>query len=185
MSTGPGGTGPATGAGSNSPSAAAGTPVRAAAAASTVDPAKYGGYKDPTDALEKVGAAFNDWSAYLTTTSLQMCYAVIAGDWIIYQKVDAMRKSPFAKWSMTAVMVALLVNVSASFIMSELHKRRYKYAEDDANRWRDLFIKCAGTSDPFPYTKMIERVGFVTRIIKFVLPLAGGVLLIIGAWKGK
>jgi hypothetical protein len=42
-----------------------------------------------------------------------------------------------------------------------------------------------GTSDPFPHTKTIEWVGFVTRIIKFVLPLVGGVLLIIGAWKGK
>ena len=91
----------------------------------------------------------------------------------------------FAKWSMTVVMVALLVNVSASFFMSWLHMRRYKYAEEDAGRWRDLFIKCAGTRDPFPYTKLIEWVGFVARIFKFVLPLAGGVLLIVGAWKGR
>jgi hypothetical protein len=72
-----------------------------------------------------------------------------------------------------------------SFAMRWLHMRRYKYAEDNADRWRDLFVKCAGTSDPFPHTKTIEWVGFVTRIIKFVLPLVGGVLLIIGAWKGK
>jgi cytochrome bd-type quinol oxidase subunit 2 len=150
-----------------------------------VAPAKYGGYKDPTDALEKVGAAFNDWSGSLTTTSLQMCYAVIAADWIIYQKVDAIRKSTYAKSSMTTVMVALLVNVIASYAMSELHKSRYKYAEEDTDRWYNRFIECAGTPDPFPYTKLIERVGFWTRLLKLLLPLVGGALLIAGAWKGK
>jgi cytochrome bd-type quinol oxidase subunit 2 len=184
MSTGPVGTVPAPAAASPSP-AAAGIPVAPAAPSSVVAPAKYGGYKDPTDALEKVGAAFNDWSGSLTTASLQMCYAVIGANWIIFQKVGAIRGSWFAKLSMTAVLVALLVNVTASYLMSWLHKGRYKYAEDNADRWRDLFIKCAGTSDPFPYTKWIERVGSVTRLLKFLLPLVGGVLLIVGAWKGK
>jgi hypothetical protein len=142
---------------------------------------KIGGYANPSAALKEVGEAFNAWSANLASTSLQMCYALVAANWLVYGSMKAIISSRWSILSLLSVFVALAVNLATSFVMTELHRCRYKYAEDVPDRWVSEFNKYSGTSDPWPYTATIEAVGLVTRLMKLLLPVVGGLFLLVGA----
>ena len=42
-----------------------------------------GVYDSAEDALNELFESFNYWSSQVTTTSVQMCYAVIGANWVL------------------------------------------------------------------------------------------------------
>ena len=61
---------------------------------------------------------------------------------------------------------------------SEEHRKLYESAESDSRRWKREF------DDPdehFPVTEQMVTIGYVSRGIKVLLPIAGAGFLFIGA----
>jgi hypothetical protein len=139
-------------------------------------------YATPEDALKKVFEEFGYWTGRLTDTSLQMCYGLIAANWLIFgSSVDGILHSPWAKWSLISVMFALATSVIGAWFLSETLRRRVIYGECDPGRWRQEFQAATGKQVAWPFTEAINRVGGWTRTIKAACTLTGGVLLIVGA----
>jgi hypothetical protein len=141
-----------------------------------------GAYEDSIEALKGVGEAFNAWSGSLTSTSLQLCYALVGANWVVFGSMAAILSSVWAKLSLLSILLAIAVNVIVALVMTELHRRQYRYAEEKVDRWEAEFKAYASTSHPWPFTKSIEAVGAVSRWMKLLLPLIGGILLGIGAY---
>jgi hypothetical protein len=141
-------------------------------------------YENPGKALEAIVCAYDAWSGSLTNTSLQMCYAVVAGDWLIFGSIDSIRKNHWAIWSLSMVLAALSVNMISAWFMSEWLRKTLENAECD-NDWEKKFTDAAGKRDPFPFTKRIEFTTTALRFVKMICPLMGGLLLILGAWHLK
>lgn len=143
------------------------------------------GYESPEKALKYVGDEFNYWSGKLTDSSVQLCYALIGANWVVFKSVADIQKSRCAEWSLTVVMLTLALNVITSWLASENMRLRYEYAECDTDRWEKEFHAEKGKRSAWPFTAFGERLGKATRLIKFLLPLVSGFLLIIGAWLKK
>ena len=50
-----------------------------------------GVYDSAEDALKELFGAFNYWSSQVTATSVQMCYAVIGANWVVFTSVGNIR----------------------------------------------------------------------------------------------
>jgi hypothetical protein len=135
----------------------------------------------PRKTYERIGAEFDHWTGKLTDTSLQMCYALIGANWVVFGSVNNILKSNWAKFSLLMVMLTLMSNVLASWWASEQHRKRLEYAEADPLRWTTEFNNAVGKRTPWPFTKTMERVGYWTRQIKGAFPIIGAILLMIGA----
>lgn len=142
---------------------------------------EIGLYKAPADAQKAVAGAYDYWSGNLTTSSLQMNYALIAANWIIFGSVNGMLASIWSKWSMLLVLIALVVNVLGSWILSGMLRSRTFYAESDYQRWMTEFDNARGKQTSWPFTTGIDGVGKWMRRIKATLTIASGICLIIGA----
>jgi hypothetical protein len=140
-----------------------------------------GAYKEPVEALKGVGEAFNAWSGSLTSTSLQLCYALVGANWVVFGSIKEILKSEWAKLSLLSILIVIAANVVVALLMTELHRRQYRYAEEEVDRWKAEFEKYASTSHPWPFTRTIEVVGAVSRWVKAIFPLIGALLLGIGA----
>jgi hypothetical protein len=149
-------------------------------AASGVPPT-VGLYKDPKEASAAVSSSYDYWSGNLTTSSLQMNYALIGANWIIFGSVNGILGSFCAKWSMLLVLLALVVNVVGSWILSEVLRKRIFYAEENYPRWGKEFEVARGKKDPWPFTNAIDNIGRWMRWIKATLIIASGIFLIVGA----
>src|SRR5207247_6737303 len=68
-------------------------------------------HETPQKALEEVGNQFNHWSGKLTENSLQMCYALIGANWVVYGSVGQILQSQWAKLSLLMVILTLAINV--------------------------------------------------------------------------
>jgi len=55
-----------------------------------------GTYKSSTDALKETKTAFDYWSGQVTATSLQMCYGLIAANWVVFGSVGNILHSGYA-----------------------------------------------------------------------------------------
>jgi hypothetical protein len=144
-------------------------------------PANSGAYQDPAAALKDIGEAFNFWSGSLGSKSLQICYALIGANWVVYGSTQGLLQSGWAILSLLSILCALAQNILVAFVMAELHRTRYAYAEKDKDRWADEFTKFAGTSHAWPFTRTIEVVGILSRWLNFLLPTFGALFLFIGA----
>ncbi len=142
---------------------------------------KTGFYDSPRKALEEVGGYYKGWSAKLTEASLQMCYALIGANWVVFGTVGHILESNFAKLSLLMVMLTLGINVIGAWILSESMRMRFDWAEGHCTEWQQQFDNAAGQRDPFPFTRFHESVGFWMRQIKAIFPLIGAILLIVGA----
>jgi hypothetical protein len=138
-------------------------------------------YETAQDALKKVADAYDYWSGRLTETSAQMCYALIGANWVVFQSVNGILQSAWAKLSLLMVLLALASSVVGSWWLSESLRRRVGYGEADNMRWEKEFQDARGKSVDWPFTSSIDRVGFLTRQIKAGFTLLGGILLIVGA----
>jgi hypothetical protein len=145
---------------------------------------KTGVHETPQKALEKVGSEFDHWSGKLTETSLQMCYALIGANWVVFGSVDKILVNNFAKWSLFMVLLTLGCNVVGAWILSESIRNRFEWAEGHSDQWDKAFKDAVGERVPFPFTKFHESMGFWMRQIKGLFPIVGGLLLLIGAiWR--
>jgi hypothetical protein len=144
-------------------------------------PVAKGGYASASEALKSLGASFNTWTTSLTATSIQMCYAVVGADWIVFSPLANLRKNHWAIASLCCVLAAITVNLITAYMMSEWHRLRYGYAESDWGRWQREYEVNSGIKSSWPASCGMEVVAAVTRFLKFGLPLAGGILLAIGA----
>jgi hypothetical protein len=147
-------------------------------------PVKEGLYASPNDALKTVADSYNYSSGKLTDLSLQMCYALIGANWAIFGSkngVNGILGSFWAKWSMLLVLLALVSNVVAAFVLSQLLENRVDYAESDNPRWVTEFDKSSGKHVAWPFTNAINNTGKAMRWMRTALTIAAGVCLIIGA----
>jgi len=142
---------------------------------------KIGVHETQQKALEKVGSEFEYWSGKLTETSLQMCYALIGANWVVFGSVGGILNSDLAKWSLLMVMLTLASNVIGTWCLSESIRRRFEWAEGHEADWKTQFDDAVGKRVPFPFTTFHESVGFWMRQIKAVFPLIGAIFLIVGA----
>jgi hypothetical protein len=122
-------------------------------ASSEVPDASKGAYKSAQEALDAVAKAFNDFSGSVTSTSLQMCYALVAGIWLVFGSVKGILGSGFAMLALFFVLSALMVNLLGAWVMSEWMRVRFGRAEADSPRWQREFRESAGTRSPWPFTR--------------------------------
>lgn len=138
-------------------------------------------YACPEDALKKVVSEFEYWTAKLTDTSLQMCYALIGANWVIFGSLNGILGNVWSKFSLILVLLALASNVIGAWLLSESLRRRISYAELDERRWKDEFLEIAPHDVAWPFTDAIQNTGKYMRWIKVVFTLSSGGLLIVGA----
>lgn len=149
------------------------------AAAEVIPPEGF--FKTPADAYQRVGSEFDYWSGKLTDTSLQMCYALIGANWVVFGSVGNILKSNWAKFSLLSVMLTLAINLWGSWYASTLHIRIIDRADDNRARWAKDF-EAAKTRDPhWPFTGFMAKLGVWMRRAKGALPLIGALLWLIGA----
>lgn len=142
---------------------------------------KTGLYSTPEEALKKVSSEFEYWTGKLTETSLQMCYAVIGANWVVFGSVGGILQSDWAKSSLLLVVVALGSNVIGAWMLSESLRKRVEYGEGNATKWTEEFEDAAGKDLPWPFTERIQNIGKYMRWIKAASALASGVCFIVGA----
>jgi hypothetical protein len=138
-------------------------------------------YASPAEALKKVGSEYEYWSGKLTETSLQMCYALIAANWVVFGSMNGILNSPWAKLSLLMVILALASNIVGAWLLSSALRKRVDYGEADNARWVEEFGKYVGVDSQWPFTETIDGIGRWMRGIKAGFTLASGVLLILGA----
>lgn len=138
-------------------------------------------YSSPGEALKKVASEYEYWSGRLTETSLQMCYAIIGANWVLFGSMNRILTNVWAKYSVFMVMVALGTNIIGSLALSETLRKRIDYGENDKDRWKKEFDESSQQSSPWPFTSGIDNVGRLMRIIKGVFTLLAALLMIIGA----
>jgi len=143
--------------------------------------AKSGVHETSRKALERVGSEFDHWSGKLTETSLQMCYALIGANWVVFGSVGGILNSGWAKLSLLMVMLTLSSNLIGSWWASEAHRKQFEYAEENPTRWESEFEEAKGKRTAWPFSDNMESVGRGMRRIKVSFPLIGGLLLVIGA----
>src|SRR5664280_261599 len=135
-------------------------------------------YESPQDALKKVSSEFGYWTGNLTDTSLQMCYALIAANWLVFGSVNGILHSRWARLSLFIVLLALASSVVTAWVFSESMRKLIDYAESDTDRWEKEFKQAAGKKVPWPFTKRMEIIGIWSRWVKAGLTLLSGALLI-------
>jgi hypothetical protein len=148
---------------------------------SALDLGKKGVHETPQKALEAVGSEFNHWSGKLTENSLQMCYALIGANWVVYGSVGQILQSQWAKLSLLMVILTLAINVIGAWYMSESLRLRFEWAESHSPEWEKQWRDAAGVHTAFPFIAAHEKAGFWLRQVKGSLPLVSGLFLIIGA----
>ncbi len=144
-------------------------------------PAARGLYESPQAALQKVSSEFEYWTGKLTETSLQMCYALIGANWVVFGSVNGILHSLWAKWSIVLVLLALASNVIGAWVMSSMLRRQISFGEGQSEKWAQEFKDAAGKDIAWPFTNAIQNTGKWMRGIKATFTLASGLCLIIGA----
>lgn len=138
-------------------------------------------YDSAEDAVKEIAGAFNYWSEQVTSTSVQMCYAVIGANWVVFGSVGHILQNPWAIASLIVVLLALTFNMISSLGFAEWMRRRFNWADQHRDAWQKQFEKEKGKHSQWPYSKQIDNTSIVLRYVKVLLPLAGGTLLIVGA----
>jgi hypothetical protein len=140
-----------------------------------------GTYKSSTDVLKELKTAFDYWSGQVTATSLQMCYGLIAANWLVFGSVGNILHSGYAVASLLLVMLALAFNMVSAYGLAEYMRSRFGYAVSDPDRWEAEFQQEKIKPTTWPYSNWTQGASIASRAIKIILPLASGVCLIIGA----
>ena len=138
-------------------------------------------YSTPEDALRKVSSEFEYWTGKLTETSLQMCYALIGANWVVFGSVGGILRNNWAKSSLVMVLLALASNVIGAWVLSESLRERVAYGERNATQWTVEFQQAIGKDVAWPFTNAIQNTGKYMRWIKAGFTLVSGICLIVGA----
>jgi hypothetical protein len=81
---------------------------------------------------------------------------------------------------MAAVMLSLGITLIGIKYLTEAHRKRIAYAEENNERWTREYHESFGRSVPWPYTKGIEKGARFLRACRTYLPIIGGVLFLVG-----
>jgi hypothetical protein len=138
-------------------------------------------YNSSRDALKEVGTAFDYWSGQVSSTSLQMCYALIAANWLIFGSIGKILSYKSAAWSLITVLATIAFNLVSSYALAEWLRCRFGHAESDRKQWEKEYQEEKHKPSVWPYTKNIERASITIRAVRAFLPLIGGGLLIVAA----
>lgn len=135
-------------------------------------------YASPAEAAKEVRTDYLYWTGKLTDSSFELSVALIAANWAVFG--ERLVQNVWAKLSIFLVLLGLAISLLGAKRMSELHRVRMDYSEEAPERWRREYEAAHGQRVSWPFTDEIERLGFVLRLTKTWLPLAGGLLLLIG-----
>jgi hypothetical protein len=138
-------------------------------------------YSSADKALEKVQETYDYWSGKLNDITMQMAFALIGANWAIFGNLNGILGNPWAKWSILAVLFAMVANVGAALALSQLTRRRVRYAESNLRRWKTEYQSSTGQDVAWPFTDLINGVGTTMRWARALLIAGSGVCLIIGA----
>jgi hypothetical protein len=134
-----------------------------------------------SEALKKVCSEYEYWSGRLTETSLQMCYAVIGANWVVFGSLNGIFGNPWAKFSLLMVILALATNIVGAWMLSEALRKQVEYGEADRVRWDSEFENFCKVNSVWPFTGGIETTGRCMRIVKAIFTLLAGAFLVVGA----
>jgi len=137
-------------------------------------------YATAGEGLKAVQEHYLDWTGRLTDSSLQLSLGVLAANWAVFGTVRGILGNPWAKSSVFLVIATMTLNLLCSKWMSELHRNRVNYASANVMRWEEACTASLGKSDPWPFTRGIERLGRAMREVRTWLPLAAGALFLTG-----
>jgi hypothetical protein len=137
-------------------------------------------YENSAAALKAVESEYQYWSGKLTESSFQLCVAIIAANWAVYQDVDRLRANPYAIWSICLVVATLAISLLVSKRMSEAHREQCEYAEKESKKWEQEYEAAPNAPGAWPFTDEIENIGWVARGLKTFLPLIAGALFVMG-----
>jgi hypothetical protein len=139
-------------------------------------------YNDESDAIKELESEYQYWSGKLTESSFQLCIAILAANWAVYQDVNKLRENSYAVWSICLVIATLVISLLVAKRMSEAHRERCEYAEADKPRWaKEHNTYRESNGGAWPFTDEIENIGWISRLLKTWLPLVAGVLFCLGA----
>lgn len=135
-------------------------------------------FESSGEASKEVFDNFKNWTSALTARSIQASFAIIAANWAVYGSQQAILANALSKWSLTITLVFLGLNVTATWWMTLLYRRRINFSQADKDRWERQYTQVANRQDPWPYTKLIERLGECMGVAKAFVPLVAGGLFI-------
>jgi hypothetical protein len=137
-------------------------------------------YSTPAEALKKLCADYDHWTGRFNETTVQMCYALIGANWVVFSSITRIRGSVWATLSMLSVILALLINHASAWYLSWAIRKRVNYGEADSTRWNDEFNDCVGKESSWPYTSSIDAIGTLARNLKGALTILAGLFLVAG-----
>lgn len=136
-------------------------------------------YAGPAEGLKAVRNDFLYWTRRLTDTSFELSLALIGANWAAFGSVQKILTNGWARASLGLVIVSLALSLFGAKVMGELHRRRINYATGNSKRWEEEAAAALGRTDPWPFTKGIERLGRCLREAKTWLPLLAGALFLV------
>lgn len=147
-------------------------------------------YKQRRLFLETTGMLrerFGYWSNWLQTAGLQLNVAVVTANWLIHDNLQVLWQNIWAILSLGTVGLGLVFDLLGSLMLAScLRKRMVRVeAKIGKNKWESDAYSSLNKDlgyDPFPYTRTIEFVGRLLRILKFALPVLGLAFLVVGAF---
>jgi hypothetical protein len=135
-------------------------------------------YTSAAEALKDLDDAYNYWSAKVTETSTAFALGLIAANWAIYGS-QGLKTLLLPRLSVFCALLLLLVGLVVAHWLTHEHDKQHEYAEENSERWTAEYEKArANKRNPWPYTSRIECIGEVSRWLKVLLPIIGGLLFI-------
>ncbi len=123
--------------------------------------------------------AFNIWSEGLSRHSVQATYAIIAANWATHVKPNnPILADTSACWSIGICIAFIMANIMITGVLNQLHKDRWKEAEDNTESWIRDFNNRNDSKSQWPYTKKIDNYGVVLLYLRTFAPLIAGAIFI-------
>lgn len=141
-------------------------------------------YESPAAGLKDLASAYDYWTGKITDSSLQLCLAIVAGNWAVHQNRAALLQNKFALVSLSLVLTALMVNLVGAFVMARLNRKHFYTSQANRRDWIEQWRAAERTPMEWPFTHQIGFWGYAFTIAKVAIVLIAGLCLVIGAFIG-
>lgn len=138
-------------------------------------------FNDPSAGLQALVKYKDDWSGDLNSKSTQACYAIIAAAWAVYSGGNLFRNH----LALAAVSIAVFhigLTLGVHLFMTEKLTRRFWFAQKNQDKWRQEWEDSGDATSIWPFDLSIQRIGRAFHWVKFILPSAAAIILIISFW---
>ncbi|MBK6008681.1 hypothetical protein JJB11_21480 [Ramlibacter ginsenosidimutans] len=133
-------------------------------------------FKSATEATKELHEAYNAWTAGVSKLAVQAAFGCIAANWAVHGHAGII-----ANWAATLSVIGAVAYLASVLLVAwaliREYEVRYKYADEDKERWKREFESEHDTA--WPYTDAIERVGRWYSRLGIYLPLASGALFVL------